>query len=105
MEFSGDDLPFLLNRADYLVTQNSSVAFKGLLQNVPAILFGEADFHHPFQNVNRDGAARAFRNVTSMRLPAAKYFYWFLQENSINAGRKDAGERILANCRAFGWPV
>lgn len=103
--FSGDDLPQLLSRADYVVTQNSSVAFKGLLQNVPAILFGAADFHHIFQNVNTEGAARAFRNVTSMKLPAAKYFYWFLQENCINAGRKDAGERILANCRELGWQV
>lgn len=105
VSFRNDDIGLLLNDCDYVVTQNSSVAFKGMLHTRPAILFGASDFHHLFQNVNQIGVARAFRNVTAARMAYAKYVYWFLQGNSINAGREGAAERILAYCRRFGWEI
>ncbi|MFT4715420.1 MAG: hypothetical protein ACI932_000598 [Paracoccaceae bacterium] len=105
VEFGNRDIRNLIEECDYIVTQNSSVAFKGLLQNTPAILFGEADFHHIFENVNRDGVERAFRNVLAKRMPYAKYFYWFLQLNTVNAGRSDAAEKILINCKELGWAI
>ena len=46
-----------------------------------------------------------YRNVTAARMAYAKYVYWFLQGNSINAGREGAAERILAYCRRFGWEI
>jgi capsular polysaccharide biosynthesis protein len=105
VEFGNGDIHTLIADCDYIVTQNSSTAFKGLLQNTPAVLFGESDFHHILESVNRDGAARAFRNIQSKRMPYAKYFYWFLQMNMINAGRDGAAEKILNNCRELGWDV
>jgi len=105
VEFGSGDIHTLIEDCDYIVTQNSSVAFKGLLQNTPAVLFGEVDFHHILESVNRDGAARAFRNIRSKRIPYAKYLYWFLQMNTINAGREGAAEKILNNCRELGWEV
>ncbi len=105
VEFGSGDIHSLIADCDYIVTQNSSVAFKGLLQNTPAVLFGEVDFHHILESVNRDGTARAFRNIRSKRMPYAKYLYWFLQMNTINAGRKGAAEKILNNCRELGWDV
>ncbi len=105
VRFMGDDINALLRNCDYVVTQNSTVAVTGLLHNKPSILFAEADFHHLFQSVNRVGAVRAFRDILSARRSYAKYFYWYLQLNAINAGRGGAAEKILQNCRELGWEV
>lgn len=95
----------LLEDCDYVVTENSSVAFKGILHRKPAILFGETDFHHLFPSIARDGAAKAFKDILVPQRAYAKYFYWFLQLNCINAGRDFAPERILEQVRVFGWDV
>jgi len=105
IEFAVGDIHRLIENCDYIVTQNSSVAFKGLLQNTPSVLFAHSDFHHILESVNRDGAERAFRNILSKRMPYAKYFYWFLQLNTINAGRDEAAQTILENCRELGWQL
>ncbi|MCB1367838.1 MAG: hypothetical protein KDK00_08755 [Rhodobacteraceae bacterium] len=95
----------LLQDCDYVVTENSSVAFKGILHRRPAICFGETDFHHLFASVAREGAPKAFKNILVPTRAYAKYFYWFLQLNCINAGRDFAPDRILEQVRVFGWKV
>lgn len=105
VSFAVGDINALLESCDYVVTENSSVAFKALLHTKPSILFGTADFHHVFENVNDVGAVQAFRNILSKRIAYAKYFYWFLQLNMVNAGREGAGDRILHLCRHHGWDV
>jgi len=103
VEITLDALDPLLKSVDYVVTSDAATAFRGLLFNRPAVMFGQADCHHILENITDVGVAAAFREVTVKRRPYAKYFYWFLQLNSINAGRSDAGERLLETCRLHGW--
>jgi len=94
-----------LRRCAYVVTQNSSVAFDGFLFDRPAILFAQIDFHHIAQNVIQIGAEEAFSRVLIERPDFARYVHWFWQDQSINAGRPEAEEKIAARFRSLGWPV
>lgn len=95
----------LLGACEYVVTENSTVAFEGFFHRKPAILFADSDFHHMCQNVNKVGADLAFRNILATRNPYARYMYWFLQQNCINAGRAGAGQKIIQDCQSFGWQI
>ena len=95
----------LVKDCAYVVTQNSSAAVIGYFHCKPAVLFGKIDFHHIAANVHDLGVAEAFMRVRAMRPPFAKYLFWFLQTMSINAGREDAEEKILATVRTMGWQV
>jgi len=97
----------MLSGCDYVVTQNSGVAFLGLFQARPVALFAEADFHHVAHRVDRLGPAEALRRAREEGriADAARYLYWFLQLGCVNAGRPEAGERILARCAELGWQV
>jgi hypothetical protein len=95
----------LLDDCDYVVTQNHDLAFTALLHRKPAMLFAAAEFHHICLNAEGIGSAQAFRNILARRMAYAKYFYWYLKLNSINAGASDAGEKILQSCRNFGWEI
>lgn len=103
IEFSTANAHALLENCEYVVTQNSTVAFEGFFHRKPAILFGASDFHHMCQNVNQVGAEVAFRNILATRNPYARYVFWFLQENTINAGRSEAKQKIIETCQSFGW--
>jgi len=105
IEFSSAPAPSLLAACEYVVTQNSTVAFEAIFHRKPSILFAESDFHHICQNVNKIGVDLAFRNILSKRHSYARYAYWFLQLNGINAGRSEAGAQVLDNCREFGWCI
>jgi hypothetical protein len=89
----------------YIVTQNSGAAIAGFFFGKPAVLFGRIDFHHICANVPDLGVAEAFRMVRNLRPDYDRYLFWFLQEMSINAGREEAEEKILATVRARGWRV
>ncbi len=99
------DMEALLARCDYIVTQNSSVAFAGYFFGKPSVLFGLIDFHHIAANVELLGVAEAFKTARSSAPDYALYVWWFLQKMSINAGRPEAEERIRARLLALGWPV
>jgi hypothetical protein len=88
-----------------VVTQNSSVALAGYFHAKPAVLFGRIDFHHIAANVHDLGVDAAFAQAHQLHPDYDKYLYWFLQLNSINAGREDAEEKILAAVRNCGWDV
>lgn len=95
----------LVRGADYLVTQNSSVAMTGYFQHRPVILFGQIDFHHIALTVASLGAAEAFRQVHDHKPDYDRYLLWFLQKMAINAGRAEAEQKILETVRAHGWRV
>lgn len=95
----------LLARCDYVVTQNSSVAFNGYFFGKPALLFRKADFHHIAVLADLDDLAAGFAAVRTAAPDYAAYVHWFWQKNSINAGRPEAEEIIAARLRRFGWPV
>lgn len=95
----------LLRTCDYIVTENSSVAFNGYFFGKPSVLFARSDFHHIAASVDHLGVARAFEDVTQMRPDYARYIHWFWQQMSINAGRPEAPERIAEALRRNGWPI
>lgn len=105
--FTVDDRPPVAHLADcaYVVSQNSSVAFEGFLFDRPAILFARIDFHHIALSVTDVPVEDAFARVATHRPPFAEYVHWFWQQQSINAGRPEARDRIAARFRALGWPV
>lgn len=95
----------LLSACDYVVTQNSAVAFSGYFFGKPAVLFARIDFHHVAASVPAVGVDQAFRQVRDASPDFAGYLYWFLQRMAINAGKADAPARILDTVRRRGWDV
>ncbi|MGR3506568.1 MAG: hypothetical protein ACU0B7_11930 [Paracoccaceae bacterium] len=95
----------LLPACDYIVTQNSSVAFNGLFFAKPFVLFARSDFHHVAANVRTLGIEEAFRAVHEIRPDHAAYLWWFWQKMAINAGRPEAETQIRAALKRSGWPV
>ncbi len=95
----------LLAGCDYVVTQNSSVAFSALFFEKPSILFAAADFHHVAANVADTGVEGAFEMILSHKPDYAAYAHWFLQEMCINAGRPEARKKIEAALVKAGWPM
>ncbi len=95
----------LLEACDYVVTQNSSVAFTGYLFGKQPVLFAGADFHHIAASVPRIGIDNAFRQAKEPLRDVDRYLYWFWQIQSINAGRDDVTDQILARAARHGWPL
>ncbi len=87
------------------MTENSSVAFKGYFLRKPAVLFSQIDFHHIAANVPKLGVEGAFAKARQMAPPFEAYLFWYLQKMSINAGKKDAEQQILAAVRRCGWKI
>ncbi len=94
-----------LQNCDYVVTQNSSIGFRGYFFEKPLILFGQIDFHHIALNVGQLGVAKAFAAVEDHAPDYAAYLHWFLQHEAINAGRPEATTRIREVLKGHGWPV
>lgn len=100
-----DDLGNLLAGCAYVVTQNSSVALKGLFHRKPGILFAHSEFHHAFQSVQYTPVEQCFAHVLTDPPPFAKFLFWYLQRNCINTSRDFVKDRILQQCREFGWKI
>ncbi|WP_288947980.1 hypothetical protein [uncultured Paracoccus sp.] len=101
----GGDTMRILRDCAFVATQNSAVAFDGYLLGKPAVLFGQIDFHHIGLNVADLGVAEALARAGTHAPDFDRYLFWFLQENSINASRPDAGARIIDAMRRGGWPI
>lgn len=95
----------LLAACDFVVTQNSSLAFKGYLMGKAAVLFAGCDFHHIAASVPHIGVADAFRQAQHPVTAVERYLFWFWQIHALNAGRDDITARILARAADHGWPV
>ncbi|MGC3938023.1 hypothetical protein ACOTTU_09445 [Roseobacter sp. EG26] len=94
----------LLRTCDYVVTQNSAVAFNALFFGKPSILFSKADFHHVTLGA-APGDVAAFRKIARHKPEWARYVWWFWQRHAINLGRKDVEDKIAVRLRRFGWPI
>ena len=94
-----------LRTCDYVVTQNSGAGFSGYFFGKPALLFGQIDFHHIAERVDMDALDKSFAKVATLAPAYDKYIWWFWQDQSINAGREDAEDKIASRLRRFGWPV
>ncbi len=94
----------LLAHCAYVVTQNSAVAFEGILHRKPAILFASTDFHHLFETVKHPAdAAKAFARVLEAERPYEKYLFWVLRLNCANAARDNAEADIVEMVNEAGW--
>ncbi|MFT6676883.1 MAG: hypothetical protein ACJAVM_003089 [Sulfitobacter sp.] len=94
-----------LQHCDFVVTQNSAVAFAGYFFGKAALLFGKIDFHHIAEKADLANLERCFHAVSTIKPDFASYLHWYWQEQSINAGRPDAKVKIAARLRRFGWPI
>lgn len=99
------DMQMMLQRCDYVVTQNSGAAFSGYFFGKPAVLFGRIDFHHIAANVQAMGVKQAFSQVHNLTPDYAGYLHWFWQIMSINAGRPEAEDKIKQVMIRAGWPI
>lgn len=95
----------LLVGCDFIVTQNSSVAFNAYFFRKPSLLFRKTDFHHIAVQADINNLAAGFSKVQQIAPDYAAYIHWFWQRNSINAGRPEAEKKIAARLKRFGWPV
>lgn len=95
----------LLKTCEYIVTQNSSVAFNGYFFAKPSLLFRKADFHHIAVQADPNDLAAGFHAVSRIKPDYCAYVHWYLQRNSINAGRPEAAAQIVARLRRFDWPL
>ena len=101
----GGDTMRLLRDCAFVATQNSAVAFDGMILGKPAVLFAQVDFHHVALNVAELGAEAALAAADRHTPDTARYLWWFLKQNSIDAQAPDAGQRMLAAMRAGGWAI
>lgn len=95
----------MLGACDYIVTQNSSVAFDGMFFAKPSVLFAKIDFHHICANVSELSIAGAIKSAPALTPDYAGYVHWFWQKMSINAGHPDAEQHIQTALSRAGWPT
>jgi hypothetical protein len=105
LSLSKEPMEHLLERCDYVVTQNSSVALSGFFLGKPAVLFAQIDFHHIAANVAQVGAEAAITSAPDMAPNYDAYLHWFLKETAINGGAPEAPDQIIAAVRQHGWIV
>ena len=96
--------PDLLSKCRFVATQNSALALEGLFLRKPAILFAQSEFHHIVGSVPRDGLDAAFQRLNQTP-PVARYLYWFLQLQALNAGRPEFETQLRAHLKKFDWPI
>jgi hypothetical protein len=73
----------LLGRCDYIVTQNSSVAFNGYFFGKPSLLFRKTDFHHIAVQAEIDELAAGFETAQKIQPDYAAYVHWFWQKTAL----------------------
>lgn len=101
----GGDTMALLRGCAFVATQNSAVAFDGMILGKPAVLFAQIDFHHAALNVADLGADAALAAAETADGDADRYLWWFLKDRSIDVPAPSAADRILASLRRGGWPI
>lgn len=101
----GGETMAILRDCAFVATENSAVAFDGMILGKAAVLFAQIDFHHVALSVADMGAEAALAAAPGHAPDYARFLWWFLKQESIDAQAPDAGARILASMRRGGWPV
>jgi len=105
LRLSGEPAETLLARCDYVVTQNSSVAFSGMFLHKPAALFARIDFHHICANAHDLGIEQAISTASVLAPDFDRYIYWFLKGTALNGGSPDVDRQIEQMFRKRGWDL
>lgn len=99
------ELNALLEGCAYTVSMNSTVSIKGLVFEKPGILFGDAEFHHPFQSVPQNGVVDSFDRVLADGVEAGKYLLWYLRRQHVATYKPTIEQDILRRCAVLGWDL
>lgn len=105
IQLSSEPMERLLQRCDYVVTQNSAVALNGFFLEKPAVLFARIDFHHIAANVIDLGVEDAIAAAPDMTADYAGYLHWFLKDTAINGGSEQVEDQIISAVRRNGWDL
>lgn len=97
--------PEMLARCDFVATQNSAVAFEALFFRKRALLFAGIDFHHPFASIWRDGGEKAVADLEGRQPDFDGYLHWYLQRQSLNAGRDDFRVKTMKRLGDLGMDL
>ena len=80
----------IIKASDVTVSINSTVALEGFMHKTPAILFGDADFHHFCGRVE---SAEQFKDVLAEELQRTQgfqqYFTWFFDHMGYDLSAQD----------------
>ncbi|MGZ3215037.1 hypothetical protein [Paracoccus sp. T5] len=101
----GGDTAALLRDCAFVVTQNSSVGFDGLILSKPVVLFALSDYHHVALNAGQIGAPAALERAADHAPPTDKFLDWFLRRSSLDMMAPDADDRMITAMKKGGWPV
>ncbi|MGV8986640.1 MAG: hypothetical protein ACOH2H_10180 [Cypionkella sp.] len=95
----------ILARCAVTVSINSTVALEGFLHRKPAVLFGQADFHHFAGRVQvpQDFAAVLELQLTRRR-GYAQYLAWYFLRHCLRLGSPGLETAIWARFAAVGFP-
>jgi hypothetical protein len=87
------------------VSINSAVAMEGFLHHVPAILFGQSDFHHFAETVTHaDEFPIAFQNALLRKTGYEKFLFWYFRKNCIPIHSDNIHELIWTEFSKAGFP-
>jgi len=104
VELREQPMEALIAQCAYIVTQNSTAAFEGILHRKPSILFAKSDFHHIFPTIKTpQDSPRAFARVKAKKMLFMKYLYWYLRMNAADIRRADAPAKIEEMLAEAGW--
>ncbi len=104
VELREQPIEALIARCAYIVTQNSTAAFEGILHRKPAILFAKSDFHHIFPTIKSpQDAPEAFARAKAKNMLFMKYLYWYLRMNAADIRQADAPAKIKEMLAEAGW--
>lgn len=96
----------LIAQCAYIVTQNSTAVFEGVLHRKPAISFAKFDFHHIFPTVKpAQDEPKAFARVEAKGMLFMKYLYWYLRMNFIDIRHENAPAKIREMLAEAGWNI
>lgn len=87
------------------VSINSTVALEGFLHRKPAVLFGQADFHHLCGRVERpEDFAPVLEAQRGRRRGYAQYLAWYFLRHCLRLGSPGLEAAIWARFAAAGFP-
>lgn len=87
------------------VSINSTVAMEGFLHHVPAILFGQSDFHHFAETVNHAGGfPAAYQKALLRKTGYEKFLFWYFRKNCMPIHSDNIHELIWDEFSKAGFP-
>lgn len=94
-----------LTSCQYIVTENSGVAFQAILYEKPSVLFARIDFHHICASFTPSNPARAFEEMDQSARAYRKYLYWYWAQRCINLESDDHPQKLVARLSDLGWSI